>query len=518
MQGPPPFLIENACRKNTSSFTTSFVSTREKRPCWRRPSRSSAGMSGRKCPPRRPEYRAEQMTLLAGIIHQRRTDPRVGEWLGELATGPLAADPHSDSGTAIRQLKRDYDKRIKLPKTLVEELTRTASLGQHTWQTARANDDFALLKPVLEKTFELKRAQAEALGYEHDPYDALLDDFEPGELTSNICRVLSGLREALVPLVGAIADSGRRPDVSILSRRYPLELQEWFSRGAAAKIGFDFRRGRLDVTAHPFCTGLGPHDCRITTRYEEHFFNCAFFGTLHEAGHGIYDQGLPAQWYGLPPAEAISLGIHESQSRMWENLVGRSRAFWEHFFPVAQQTFPEALADESLDRFYFAINDVRPSLIRVEADEATYNLHILIRFELEQALLGDALKVADLPEAWDDKYKKFLGIRPQTDADGVLQDIHWSAGLVGYFPTYALGNLYASQLFAQADADLGSLADQFGRGDFQPLGNWLQNNIHRHGQRYSAAELVRQISGKPLSHGPLMTHLRKKLAPLYGLN
>ncbi|HEV3138443.1 MAG TPA: carboxypeptidase M32 [Pirellulales bacterium] len=471
-----------------------------------------------KMPPEAAEYRAEQMTLLAGILHQRRTDPRVGQWLGQLAASPLAADPHSDTGTVIRQLKRDFDKRTKLPQSLVEELTRTASLGQHTWQTARANNNFALLEPVLEKTYELKRAQAEALGYEQHPYDALLDDFEPGELTSKISRVLAGLREALVPLVAAIADSGSRPDVSILSRRYPLELQEWFSRGAAAKIGFDFRRGRLDVTAHPFCTGLGPHDCRITTRYEEHFFNCAFFGTLHEAGHGIYDQGLPTQWYGLPPAEAVSLGIHESQSRLWENLVGRSRAFWEHFFPIAQQTFPAALAEESLDRFYFAINDVRPSLIRVEADEATYNLHILIRFELEQSLLADELKVADLPEAWNDKYEQALGIRPETDADGVLQDIHWSAGLVGYFPTYALGNLYASQLFAEADADLGSLAKQFGLGDFRPLREWLHENVYRHGQRYSATELVQKISGKPLSHDSLMAHLRNKLAPLYGLN
>ena len=371
-----------------------------------------------KMPSEAAEYRAEQMTLLSGLIHQRRTDPRCGHWLAELADSPLAADPHSDSGTAIRQLKRDYDKRSKLPQSLVEELTRTASLGQHAWQTARANNRFSTLQPVLEKTYELKRAQAEALGYKQNPYDALLDDFEPDELTSNISRVLADLREALVPLVSTIALSSNRPDVSILSRRYPLELQEWFSRGAAAKIGFDFRRGRLDVTAHPFCTGLGPHDCRITTRYEEHFFNCAFFGTLHEAGHGIYDQGLPAESYGLPPAEAISLGIHESQSRLWENLVGRSRAFWEHFFPVVQQTFPEALADESLDRFYFAINDVRPSLIRVEADEVTYNLHILIRFELEQSLLSDQLKVADLPEAWNDKYEQYLGIRPETDADG----------------------------------------------------------------------------------------------------
>ncbi len=469
-------------------------------------------------PPEAAEYRAEQMTLLAGLIHRRRTDPRLGEWLAELAESPLAADRHGDAATTIRQLKRDYEKRVKLPQSLVEELTRTASLGQHAWQSARANNDYPSFEPLLARTFELKRAQAAALGYKECPYDALLDDFEPGELTSNISRVLDDLRNALVPLVGAIAGSKRRPDASIVSRRYPIAMQEQLSRAAAAKIGFDFCRGRLDVTAHPFCTGLGPHDCRITTRYEEHFFNCAFFGTLHEAGHGIYDQGLRADAYGLPPAEAVSLGIHESQSRMWENLVGRSRAFWQHFFPAAQQAFPDALAHESLDSFYFAINDVRPSLIRVEADEATYNLHILIRFELEPALLSDELPVHDLPDAWNDNYQQYLGIRPETDAEGVLQDIHWGAGLVGYFPTYSLGNLYASQFFAQADSDLGGLHAQFARGEFQPLRQWLADKIHSQGQRYTAAELVQNITGKPLSHAPLIAHLRKKLAPLYGLN
>jgi carboxypeptidase Taq len=330
--------------------------------------------------------------------------------------------------------------------------------------------------------------------------------------------VLAELREALVPLVAEIAESGKQPDVSIVARRYPVDVQEKFSKLASAAIGFDYARGRVDTTAHPFCTGLGPNDCRITTRYEERFFNSAFFGTLHEAGHGIYDQGLRAEWYGLPPGEAISLGIHESQSRMWENLVGRSRAFWRHFYPQAQKLFPEALSDVSLDAFYFAINDVRPSLVRVEADEATYNLHILIRFELEQALLADEIPIADVPAAWNDKYQEYLGIRPPSAADGVLQDVHWSAGLVGYFPTYSLGNLYASQFFETADRELGGLDEQFARGEFEPLKDWLGGKIHRHGQCYSAAELVEKVTGKTLSPAPLMAHLRAKLAPLYGLN
>jgi carboxypeptidase Taq len=462
------------------------------------------------------EHRAEQMTLLAGMIHQRQTDPRLGRWLAELADSPLAADKHSDTGATIRQWKRWYDKKVKLPRTLVEELTRTAVLGQSVWQEARQNNDFAAFRPLLEKTFRLKRQEAEALGYPQCPYDALLDDYEPEETTANVARVLGDLRGALVPLVAEIRASGRTPDVSILRRSFPVAAQEAFGREAAARIGFEFDRGRLDVTTHPFCTGLGPNDCRITTRYDEHFFGSAFFGILHEAGHAIYDQGLRADQYGLPLGKAVSLGIHESQSRLWENLVGRSRAFWEYFHADAQRHFPSALGDVPLDAFHFAVNDVRPSPIRVEADEATYNLHILVRFELEQALLNDDLSVADLPGAWNEKYRQYLGIEPASDAEGVLQDIHWSGGGVGYFPTYALGNLYAAQLFAQADADLGPLDKQFARGEFGPLRGWLREKVHRQGRRYSAAELVRRITGQELSHASLIEQLRARLGPLYG--
>lgn len=461
------------------------------------------------------EYRAEQITFLAGMIHRRKTEPQVGEWLNELAGSET--DLHSDRGATVRELKRRYDREVKLPQALVEELARTAVLGQQAWVTARANNDFLAFKPLLEKTFKLKREAAEAIGYAECAYDALLDDFEPGALTSQVASVLAGLREQLVPLVAEIRESGREPKVEIITRHYPREAQERFAKEVAAKIGFDFDRGRLDVTHHPFCTGLGPSDCRITTRYDERHFNGAFFGVLHEAGHGIYEQGLRAEWYGLPPGEAASLGIHESQSRMWENLVGRSRAFWEHFYAPAQRMFPTALAAVSLDDFYGAINDVRPSLIRVEADEATYNLHILVRFELEQALLQGDLRADDLPAAWNEKYRHYLGITPPNDADGVLQDIHWSAGLVGYFPTYSLGNLYASQFFEQADADLGGLAKQFAAGRFEPLREWLREKIHRAGQCYPAAELVQRVTGKPLSHAPLMRHLRGKFGPLYGI-
>ncbi len=321
------------------------------------------------------------------------------------------------------------------------------------------------------------------MGYADCPYDALLDDFEPDELTANVRRVLADLREQLVPLVAAIGASSRRPNGEIFKRSFPVDRQEAFGKQAATAIGFDFSAGRVDVTAHPFCTTLGPRDCRITTRYHEDYFPAAFFGTLHESGHGMYEQGLPPEKYGLPTGEAISLGVHESQSRMWENLVGRSLSFWKHFYPEAQKQFPQVLNDVSLEDFYFAVNNVRPSLIRIEADEATYNLHILIRFELEQDLLDGKLSAADAPEAWHEKYRKYLGVSSPTDADGVLQDVHWSAGLIGYFPTYSLGNLYAAQYFEQARKDLGDLDAMFARGEFQPLLAWLRENIHRHGQR-----------------------------------
>lgn len=468
-------------------------------------------------PERGGAYRAEQMTNLAGLVHRRRTDPRVGEWLDELANSDLAADPHSDAGATIRNLRREYDKQRKLPQRLVEALTRATVLGQQSWVAARKADRFDDFAPQLAEIIKLSREKADALGFKEVRYDALLDEYEPHAVTSEVANVLAGLRKELVPLVEAIVASPKKPELPILKRHFPKAAQEKFGTDAASRIGFDFSRGRLDVTNHPFCTTLGPDDCRITTRYDERFFPSAFFGILHEAGHGIYEQGLRGDWFGLPPGEAISLGIHESQSRLWENLVGRGLPFWRHFYPQAQAAFPQALGDVPLDAFHFAINNVEPSLIRVEADEATYNLHILVRFELEQALINDDLPIADLPGAWNEKYRCYLGITPPSDAVGVMQDIHWSAGLVGYFPTYSLGNLYAAQFFELADKEIGPLDEQFAGGEFRPLREWLREKIHRHGKCYTAAELVKNATGKPLSHDALMTRLRGTLGGLYGV-
>lgn len=462
-------------------------------------------------------HRAEQMALLARLTHEMLTAPRIGELLAEVQDHPQVKLKDSRHAANVREIKRGYDRAVKLPKELVEELARVTTRAQQAWQEARQADDFPAFKPWLEKIVALKRQEAQAIGYKEAPYDALLDEYEPGATTKEISKVFAELRQDLVPLIGAIAASGKKPKRDILERDYPVERQAAFGTDAATAIGFDFQSGRLDTTTHPFCSGMGPGDCRITTRYNPRHFNEALFGILHEAGHGIYEQGLEAEQFGTPVGSACSLGIHESQSRMWENQVGRGRPFWEHFFPKAKQTFPEALADVALEDWLFAVNDVQPSFIRVEADEATYNIHIILRFELEQALISGDLQPADVPAAWNEKFTKSFNLTPPTNKLGCLQDIHWSMGGIGYFPTYTLGNLYGAQFMEQARQDLGDLDGAFRRGEFGGLKGWLNDKIHSPGQRWRAGELCQRVTGKPLSHKPLLTYLKTKYAPLYGI-
>ena len=468
-------------------------------------------------PPNAAEYRGEQMAYLAGIIHRRRTDPRLGEWISHLADSSFCEQKHSASGTIVRELKRQFQRQCKLPETLVVELTRTAVTGQRNWQQARHENDFSIFRESLEKIIQLKREEADAVGFSEYRYDALLDEYEPWETTSRVKCILDGLRKELVPLIKTIQNAPVNIPTDCLHRRFPTETQKIAGRDIAKAIGFDFRQGRIDTTVHPFCTEIGPYDTRITTRYDENFLPTSLFGILHESGHAIYEQGLDKTWYGLPPGETISLGIHESQSRIWENQIGRSKAFWRGFYPRLQALFPKTLCDTSLDKWYRAINTVTPSLIRVEADEVTYNLHILIRFELEQMLLDGGLAIADLPNAWNEKYESYLGIRPDTDAEGVLQDIHWSGGAIGYFPTYALGNLYSAQFFAKCEEDLSDLETQIANCQFDAFRHWLQSKIHQHGQCYSAGELVERVTGKPLTHRYLMDYLKTKAMEVYRL-
>lgn len=467
-----------------------------------------------KAPPAAGEYRADQIAWLATTLHGKKTEPQVGDWLAELAESDLADDPHSDVGATLRNLKHDYVRERKRPSRLVEELSKQTIVGQQVWIQARKNDDYSSFAPQLDTILKLKREEADALGFENERYDALLEDFEPGATTSHVAAVLSGLKDELVPLVHRIRNASRRPDPTIVTRPLSSQTQREVGQIAAEQLGFDFQRGRLDISAHPFSTELGPNDCRITTRYDENFFPTSFFGTLHEAGHGMYEQGLNTAQYGLPLGTFASLGIHESQSRLWENFVGRSLPFWEHFYPILQKHHSR-LGDVQLEDFFFAMNDVKSSLIRVEADEATYNLHIIIRFELERQLLDESLSVEDLPEAWNAAYDDLLGIRPDSDASGVMQDVHWGAGLIGYFPTYSLGNLFAAQLFTAARSELGDLDDLFRRGEFSPLLNWMRENVHREGRRYGAVDLVEKVTGSLPDHRHLMEHLKSKLEPLY---
>ena len=405
-----------------------------------------------------------------------------------------------------------------MPRSLVEELTRVSSFAQKEWAAARQDADFARFQPWLEKLLALKRSEADCLGYQDHPYDALLEDYEPGTRTAQLSDLFAALRHDLVPLAHTLAYGRRRPAAAILSAEsIRWERQRYFCELAAGTIGFDFQAGRLDSTNPSFFTTVGPgEDAAITTRLlHSQRWSDGFFGTLHETGHALYEQGLDAEHHGTPLGEAASVAVHESQARLWENTVGRSQPFWEYFFPIAKQVFPAALHDVKLEDFFLAVNNVEATFIRVTADEVTYNLHILIRFELEQALVAGDLQPGDLPEAWNSKYRHYLGITPANDADGCLQDGHWAAGMFGYFPTYTLGNLFAAQLFARAREVLGDLGPAFAGGDFSGLLNWLRRTVHLQGSRYPAARLIELVTGSPPDHRPFIQALRQKYSELY---
>ncbi len=463
------------------------------------------------------EGRSEQLAMIAGLLHERGTDPRLGELLEALEGSSLLSDPESPASVNVRELRRDYDRFVKLPRTLVQDLARTTSVAQHAWASARAAADFGRFHPHLERIVALKQAEASCLGYAREPYDALIEDYEPGITSAIVGRLFDALRRELVPLAARIAGAGSRPDAAMLRRPVPLEGQRRFSEHVAAAAGFDFHRGRLDLGVHPCCTSLGPGDCRIGLRFDLRDFVGGVLTVLHEVGHGLYEQGLDPGHYGLPMGEAASVGMDEAQARLWENRVGRSREFWQHFLPAARERFPEALGDVELDEFHFAVNRVTPSLVRVNADEVTYNVHVMIRFELERALLSGNLSVADLPGAWNDAYTRDLGVTPANDAEGCLQDGHWAEGLFGYFPTYTLGDVFGAQLFDCARREMGDLEAGFARGEFRGLVRWLRDRIYCQGSRYPSARLIEVVAGAPPDHRPLVEELRARYGGLYGL-
>jgi carboxypeptidase Taq len=466
-------------------------------------------------PPGGVANRGAQMALLAGLLHDRAADPRVGDLLAAVEGSAVTRDPAA--AVNVFEWRKAYDRQTRLPRSLLEEAARVTPAAQLAWAEARDRDDFGHFLPWLEQVFALKRAEADCLGGACGPYNALLEDYEPNTTAAGLAALFELLRAELVPLIRAVAGARRAPDSGLLERHYPVERQRLFAEVVAAAVGFDFRRGRMDDTAHPFFCTVGPGDFRIATRFDPRRFVGGLFATLHEVGHVLYEQGLPEADYGTPVGEAPSLGLHESQARLWENAVGRSRAFWEHFFPQVRRFFPEALADTDAEAFYRAVNRAGPSLNRIRADEVTYNLHILIRFELEQALLTGDLPVCDLPAAWNELYRRDLGVSPAGDAEGCLQDSHWSAGLVGYFPTYTLGNLFAAQLYERAEADLGDLPASFARGEFAGLLGWLRERVHAHGSRHTAPALIEGATGSAPDHRPFMRALWRKYGELYGL-
>jgi carboxypeptidase Taq len=461
--------------------------------------------------------RAEQRATLSRLAHEKLTSDEVGRLLQDLRPFEASLPYDSDEASLVRVARRDYEKARRVPNDLQAEMTRTTALAQTVWVQARKASDFALFLPQLEKVIALKHRYIECFAPYDDIYDPLLDDFERGMKTAQVQAVFDDLKRGLVPLIAAIA--GRADSVSdaCLHGHFPAERQREFCLSVITRFGFRPDSWRLDPTVHPFASNSCTTDIRITTRYHEDFINAALFGSMHECGHGLYENGVSPTLERTLLCRGASSGMHESQSRLWENYVGRSRPFWTYFYPRLQATFPEQFANVDVETFYRAVNQVQPSLIRVEADEATYNLHIILRFELEQEIMAGRLALRDLPQAWNARVKNHLGIDVPDDARGVLQDVHWSEGLLGYFPTYSLGNLIAAQIWEKALQAMPDLYEQFERGEFMALREWLRENLHRYGRKFTPAETLEKVAGGSISVGPYVRYLRTKLGEIYGV-
>ncbi|MDQ7827379.1 MAG: carboxypeptidase M32 [Armatimonadota bacterium] len=468
-------------------------------------------------PPAAGRTRAEQRATLGRLAHELFTSAQTRELLTAAEREVDGLDPDSDEARLVRVVRRDLDRALRLPAEFVAERARAAALSVEAWRRARPANDFAAFAPWLEQMVTYARRTADYVGYQDHPYDALLDSYEPGMTAAEVRALFHRLREATVPLVRAIDRRGATVDAAFLRREYDEARQEAFGREVAAAFGYDWDRGRLDRAPHPFASGAGRDDVRITARYHRRYLPTGIFSIFHETGHALYEQGTDPTLARTPLARGASLGMHESQSRLWENLVGRSRAFWRRYFPTLRELFPEALRDVDVETFYRAVNLVEPGLIRTEADEVTYNLHIILRFDLEVALLEGAVRTAELPEAWRAKMLEYLGRAPATDADGVLQDIHWAQGSIGYFPTYTLGNVISAQLFAAARAALPDLEAQIEQGAFAPLLGWLREHVHRHGRKFLPRELLERATGQAVTLEPYLEYLWSKYGDIYGV-
>jgi carboxypeptidase Taq len=467
-------------------------------------------------PPGGAEDRSHLLSTVSKIAHEMASAPKVGQLLDDLQNEANGWDPDSDDARIVKVARRQYEKKTRVPAKKVAEFAQVTAVAEHVWQTAREQNNFAMFRPHLEKIVDLRREYAGYFApYDH-VYDPLLDDYEPGMKTAEVRAIFAALRPQQVALIQAIKE---RPQVddSFLHIDFPEQGQWDFGVEVATKFGYDWNRGRQDKTAHPFTTTFGINDVRITTRFLADHAGSGLFSTMHEAGHAMYEQGVALTLARTPMANGASYALHESQSRMWENLVGRSLPFWEYFYPILKKYFPSQLNGVSLEKFYKGINQVAPSLIRVEADEATYNLHIMLRLELEIALMEGSLEVKDLPEAWNNRMQDYLGLTPPNDTLGVLQDIHWSDGYIGYFSTYALGNLVSVQLWEKINGDIPDLYDQFRRGEFSQLLGWLRKKIHSHGAKFEPQELVQRVTGSKIDATPYVRYLSTKYGEIYGL-
>jgi carboxypeptidase Taq len=459
-----------------------------------------------KMPPGGGGVRAEQLATIGRIAHQALTSDEIGRLLDELAPLEDTLGYDSDEASLIRVVRRDWEKARRVPAELRAEMSRAASLAMPIWVKARQESDFSQFLPALRHNFDLRRRYVECFDDYDEPYDVLLDDFEPGMKTAEVRAVFDRLKQEQVPLVAAARAEGEPP---VRGVTFPVEGQRSFELKVIERFGFDSSEWRLDTAVHPFASSIATTDIRLTTRYFDDNLD-GLFGTMHECGHGLYEHGVARELERTPLASGASLALHESQSRMWENMVGRSLPFWRYFYPELQRTFPDALGDVDLDDWYRTVNWVEPSLIRVEADEATYNLHVILRFELEQELLADTIDLAELPEIWNQRMRDYLGIEPPDAAQGVLQDMHWAVGAIGYFSTYALGNVVSGQLWDRASADIPDLHDHFEQGEFGPLADWLRENLWRHGRKFTPRELVERITGGGLDSEPYLRYLRGK--------
>ncbi|GAE25126.1 thermostable carboxypeptidase 1 [Halalkalibacter wakoensis JCM 9140] len=459
--------------------------------------------------------RAEVIGTLSADVFAMSTSEEMGHYLKELSKKPTYKQLSDITQKTIDECFKTYERNAKIPKEEYKEYVMLQAQSESLWEEAKDKADFELFRPNLEKLVEFKKRFVQYWGYEQHPYNTLLDDYEPGVFVDTIDKVFGELREKLIPLVKGVMESNHQPKTDFLFEKFPKENQKSLSLDILKEIGYDFEAGRLDETVHPFAIGINPNDVRVTTKYNENDFRVALFGTIHEGGHALYEQNISQELIGTPLADGTSMGIHESQSLFWEKFVGKNIGFWERNYDVLKKHSAGQFDDVSLEDFYFAVNQAKQSLIRIESDELTYCLHIILRYELEKALMEDKLTVAELPQAWNDKMEEYLGIRPSHDGEGVLQDVHWSFGAFGYFPSYALGYIYSAQIKEAMEKDLPNFDQLVKEGNFAPIRQWLTEKVHRHGKMKKPAEIIKDITGGGIDAAPLVRYLEEKYRRLY---